>query len=133
MMNTLALLNETLGNVTMAFGNVVAGSGISESTGWEWLKSIRTFLVPFLLIAVAGISVTFLVRRQMSQFLQFIAISILVFVLIYSPEIIANVAVFLAGEAGQSTEGNLPENGRVGPPAPAGGMILPLTRAYLGF
>jgi uncharacterized membrane protein len=72
-------------------------TSIDTSTGANLLDKIRTFIMPFLMITIVGISLTFLIRRQMSQFFQFILISVAVLALVYSPEIIAGLARVVAG------------------------------------
>lgn len=83
--------------VVLAAGDPPAAKAMDTNTGADVLVKIRNFIMPFVLIAIAAISLTFLVRRQMSQFLQFIGISIAVIALVYSPTIIAEAAKAVAG------------------------------------
>lgn len=70
---------------------------ITETAGADLLPRIRNFIMPFLMIAIIGISLTFLIRRQMSQFFQFILISVAVLALVWSPQIISAFARVVAG------------------------------------
>lgn len=62
--------------------------------------AIRNFVAPILLVVVSIIAITFIVRREMTQFITFIIITIAVFVLFYSPEILKVLADTFARSAG---------------------------------
>ena len=87
---------------TVAF---LAGAGdVILSTGSAGLANkIRTFLGPIILLIISGISLTFLFRRQMMQFLTFFIIAVLVSALFYSPEIIENLGKWF-GQQGESVK-----------------------------
>lgn len=67
--------------------------------------SIRSFIGPILMVAVGIIAITFLVRREMTQFILFLVIAIAVFALFYAPDIIKTLAQGVATGAGGSWEG----------------------------
>lgn len=69
MLATINAAVETLGLVVSAFGS---GSGQSIA------KAIQDFVAPLLFLGVGIAAMTFLFRRQMSQFAQFAAIAVLI-------------------------------------------------------
>ena len=64
------------------------------------VTELRNWIAPIVFLVLAGIALSFLVRRQVSQFIQFIAIAVGVMVLFYSPEIIGSIARLVSGWAG---------------------------------
>lgn len=79
---------------------------LSESTGSSLTNEIRTFIAPFIFIAIAGFALVFLVRRQTSAFLSFLIISIGVLAVFYSPEILGSAGRMVANWFGGSTGGD---------------------------
>jgi len=73
----------------------ILGNGATDLT-----DQVRAFVAPFVLITVSLISITFLVRRQMTQFLTFLIIAVAVFSIFYAPGILANLGRNL-GESNQ--------------------------------
>lgn len=70
----------------------------AETAAWNpntAFTAIQTALTSIFGIIVAVLSVNFLVKRQMSQLIQFMALSILVGVLIWSPQILTAVSKWL--------------------------------------
>lgn len=70
----------------------------ADTSAWNpttAFASIQTALTSIFGIIVAVISVNFLVKRQMSQLIQFMAISILVGVLIWSPQILTAISKWI--------------------------------------
>ncbi len=72
------------------------------------LTNLRNFIAPIVFIVIAGVAISFLIRRQVSQFVQFIAIAIGVMVLFYSPEIIGAAAKLFSGWLGGTPGGTTP-------------------------
>lgn len=68
-------------------------------------NSIRNFVGPILMVAVGIIAITFLVRREMTQFILFLVIAVAVFAIFYAPDIIKSLAQGVASGAGGSWEG----------------------------
>lgn len=68
-------------------------------------NSIRGFVGPILMVAVGIIAITFLVRREMTQFILFLVIAVAVFALFYAPDIIKQLAQGVASGAGGTWEG----------------------------
>lgn len=62
--------------------------------------AIRNFVGPILMVVVGIIAITFLVRREMTQFITFLIIAVVVFAIFYAPSIIKNLAQGVAGSAG---------------------------------
>lgn len=58
------------------------------------VDAIRKFVGPIFLLAIGLVAMSFLVQRQMTQFLQFIALAVGIAVLFYFPNVIENIAGF---------------------------------------
>lgn len=78
-------------------------TALNSGVGDSLTTSLRSFIAPFIFIAIAGFSLMFLVRRQTSAFLGFIAISIGVLAVFYSPEILGSAGNLVASWFGGST------------------------------
>lgn len=85
------ILLDILLNLT---GFVVAASGDSLATG------IRNFVGPILMLVIGIVAITFLFRREMTQFMIFIVIAIVVAILFYAPDVIANLGQNINNETG---------------------------------
>lgn len=55
-------------------------------------KGIRNFIGPLLLLVMGIVAITFLFRREMTQFLIFLVIAIVVAIIFYAPDAIKNIA-----------------------------------------
>lgn len=55
------------------------------------VDNLRDFVAPIILVVTSIIAVTFLVRRQVMQFVTFLAIAVGVFAIFYAPELIGNL------------------------------------------
>lgn len=65
---------------------VLAAGGDSLATG------IRNFIGPLLMLTMGLVAMTFLFKREMTQFMIFLVIAILVAIIFYAPDIIKNLA-----------------------------------------
>jgi hypothetical protein len=81
-------------NTLLSATQILADSTIDSNSGQSIYVNLRNWLSPIVFLIIAGISLTFLFRRQMSQFMQFIAIGVVVGILFWSPEIIQSAAAF---------------------------------------
>lgn len=63
----------------------------------EIIANIRDFISPIYLLIVGVVALTFLFRRQTTALIQFMVISIIVGVLLFSPEIVKSIADIIAG------------------------------------
>lgn len=63
----------------------------------SFIAAARDFIAPIFMLVVGIISLTFLMRRQISSFLQFFALTVLIGVLFYFPGIIESFATWVAG------------------------------------
>lgn len=80
---------------------VLAGPPATPTvTPQNLVTSLRNWIAPIVFLVLAAIALSFLVRRQVSQFIQFIAIGVGVLVIFYSPEIIGAIAKLISGWAG---------------------------------
>jgi len=68
----------------------------------ELVKNIQTWVAPLLFLVIGGIALSFLFKRQMTQFFQFAAIAVLVIVFWYAGEPIIGG---IAGKIGDWTSG----------------------------
>lgn len=73
---------------------ILAASGDSLATG------IRNFVGPILMLVIGIVAITFLFRREMTQFLIFIVIAVVVAILFYAPDVIANLGRNINDETG---------------------------------
>lgn len=91
MLDTLSFINDYY---TVA----AAASTDTLATG------IRNFVGPIVLLIISLVAITFLFRREMTQFFIFIVIAIAVALLFYAPGIIRNLAQGVGNQGGQSGE-----------------------------
>ena len=77
------------------------------------VANLRTVVGPILLLVIGGLSVRFLMRQQLSKFIVFIVIAILVLILFYS-----DLAVQLAQGIGKEGFGVNVGTGTTGTTAP---------------
>lgn len=77
---------------------VAAGAGVQG-----FVDTIKAYVGPILLLVIGGLSLTFLFKRQISQFLVFIVIAIIVSVVFYYPDLLVNIANTFAGETKSAT------------------------------
>jgi phosphate/sulfate permease len=73
---------------------VLAAGGDSLATG------IRNFIGPLLMLTMGIVAMTFLFRREMTQFMIFIIIAIVVAIIFYAPDIIKNLAKDVSNQSG---------------------------------
>lgn len=79
-MNTLIAINDLTNHFVLAAG------GDSLATG------IRNFVGPLLMLTMGLVAMTFLFKREMTQFMIFLVIAILVCIIFYAPDILKNLA-----------------------------------------
>jgi len=72
------------------------GSGIDSATGAGLANALRSFVGPILLIIIGIVAVTFLFKRQLTQFFQFMALAILVALLFYTPDVLPAIAGWIS-------------------------------------
>jgi hypothetical protein len=77
---------------------VATGAGVEGFVG-----TIRAWVGPILLLIISAISLTFLFKRQISQFVVFILIAVLVAIIFYSPGLLVGIANTFAAETGAAT------------------------------
>lgn len=65
---------------------------IVGATANSLADGIRNFIGPILLLVMGIVSITFLFRREMTQFLIFLVIAIVVAIVFYAPDVIKNIA-----------------------------------------
>jgi hypothetical protein len=75
--------------VLAAAGDVTDGNKIADG--------VRNFVAPFFLLAIGIAAMSFLFKRQMTEFLQFIVLGVGVAVFFYVPGVVEKVANTIAG------------------------------------
>lgn len=65
--------------------------------------TLRAFIGPILLLVIGAVALTFLLRRQISQFLIFLVLAILVAIMFYAPDFVTSIASNFVGESGTGT------------------------------
>ena len=87
-MNTLIAINDIA-------THLVLGAGSQSLAG-----GIRNFVGPLLMLTMGIVSMTFLFRREMTQFMIFLIIAIVVCVIFYSGDILKNLAKDVSQSSG---------------------------------
>lgn len=106
-MNTLiALVADPVLAVLAAFVQPLLGVvlGVSDTIGGDLADTIRKIVGPLVILGVGLVALSYLMRRQVTQFLQFIALAVLIGVFFYTNALIA-VVEFVAGLFGGDTVG----------------------------
>lgn len=73
---------------------VLAASGASIADG------IRNFVGPILMLVMGIVAITFLFRREMTQFIIFLVIAIVVAIIFYAPGLIEDIGKNVNEEVG---------------------------------
>lgn len=73
---------------------------VLAATGDSLASGIRNFIGPILMLVIGIVAITFLFRREMTQFMIFIVIAIVVGILFYAPDVIANLGRNINEETG---------------------------------
>lgn len=81
----------------LALADFVAAA---PTTGAGLATAIRNFIAPLFLLAISIAAMTFLFQRQVTQFLQFVALGIGVAVFFYVPGVVEGLARLIAGAVG---------------------------------
>lgn len=77
-------------------------SYIVAASGTDIANGIRNFVGPILMLVMGIVAITFLFRREMTQFIIFLVIAIVVAIIFYAPDIIANIGKDVSKEVGES-------------------------------
>lgn len=78
-------------------GGGSGGGAVSETTGQEFATAIRNFIGPIVLLIIGLVAVSFLFKRQLTQFFQFMALAVLAGIFFYTPNLVENIATWLGG------------------------------------
>lgn len=73
---------------------------VLAATGDSLASGIRDFVGPILMLVIGIVAITFLFRREMTQFMIFIVIAVVVAILFYAPDVIANLGKNINQETG---------------------------------
>jgi Na+/H+ antiporter NhaC len=68
-------------------------------------NTLKAYIGPILLLIIGAVSITFLFKRQISQFLIFLVIAIFVAIFFYAPDFITAIAQNFQTESGQGGGG----------------------------
>lgn len=69
---------------------------LAQTSGDTIATAIRNFIAPLVLLAVGIAALSFLFKRQMTEFLQFIALAIGVAIFFYVPGVVEKIATTIA-------------------------------------
>ena len=83
-------------------GTPLPGACAATTKANDIIAGIRNFLAPIMLLIISGVSLTFLLKREMKKFIQFAVITLAVGVFFYAPGIIPSLATSIAGLFGYS-------------------------------
>lgn len=89
-------MNSILYYYPTILANSPGGGGIDQATGQNIADLLRDFIGPILLIVIGIVAVTFLFKRQLTQFFQFMALAILVALLFYTPAVLPAIAGWIS-------------------------------------
>lgn len=92
-MDTVIFVNEVLPSIAAMHDGVV---NLVSSTNLT--NMLRNFIGPIVLLALGIISLTFLVQRQMTQFIIFLVLAVVVLSIFYVPEWISNLGKNVGNE-----------------------------------
>lgn len=76
---------------------------IVANTAESLVSTVRDYIGPILLLIIGAISLTFLFKRQIAQFLTFLAIAIVVAIIFYAPDVITGIGQEVVTESGTGT------------------------------
>jgi Na+/H+ antiporter NhaC len=65
---------------------------ILANAATDLVDTLRAYIGPILLLIIGAVAITFLLKRQVSQFLIFIGIAIFVAILFYAPSFITAIS-----------------------------------------
>lgn len=77
---------------------------LGAADGNALANGIRNFVGPLLMLVIGLVAMTFLFRREMTQFMIFLVIGIVVLILFFAPDVLKNIA--------QGTESGLGTGGK---------------------
>jgi len=81
---------------------ILIQSFIMAATGAEIAQGIRDFVGPILMMVMGIVAITFLFKREMTQFIIFITIAVVVAIIFYSPDLVQNMGKDLSKSVGGS-------------------------------
>lgn len=76
----------------VAIQDFVMNHILGAANGNSLANGIRNFLGPILMLIMGIVAITFLFRREMTQFVIFLVIAIVVAIIFYAPNVIKNIA-----------------------------------------
>lgn len=74
-----------------------ANAANASATTQTILNNIQNFLGPIFLAMIGILALTFLMKKQMKRFIEFMILAVAVAVLFYDPGIVKNIASAIAG------------------------------------
>lgn len=83
------ILTQLLNAIT---GSIFILTGVADPI----VDRIRDFIGPIYLLVVSIVAIIFLLKRQTSALIQFMVIAIIVGVLLFTPEVIQNLATLIS-------------------------------------
>lgn len=72
----------------------------APASGQKLADTLRNWIAPLFLLAISVAAMTFLFKRQVTEFLQFAALGVGVAVFFYVPGVVEGLARFIAGALG---------------------------------
>lgn len=106
-----AAITDFIGHAGSTFGSLIAADApefsteLTSNSGENFANAIRTFVGPILLLIVGLVAISFLFKRQLTQFFQFAALALVVAVLFYVPGVVENLAAWVANLLGGDGSG----------------------------
>lgn len=87
--------------MSSVFNNVLLAA--SGNAAQNIASAVQAYVGPFLLLIIGIVAITFLFKRQVTQFVIFLVIALGVAIFFYAPGVIVSIAKSFTGETGVST------------------------------
>lgn len=87
-----------------ALNNVILASASGMNASEKIAGAVQAYVGPILLLIIGIVAITFLFRRQITQFVIFLVIAIMVAIFFYAPGFIVSIAKDLTNETEISTD-----------------------------
>lgn len=90
MLDTIAMVNDFAGSIGVVLAHT-SDLVVAKMNSNGLVNNIRGFLGPILLLIIGIVAITFLFQRQMTQFIIFLVIGVVVAGIFYVPDVIGGL------------------------------------------
>ena len=82
---------------------IAVAPGPGNQSGANIATNLRNFIAPLVLLVIGVVALSYLFKKQLTQFFQFLALAVLVGVLFYTPNVIEKIATWVSSLFGGTT------------------------------